>query len=344
MKKVILWFVGILAVHSLIIVILVNSWADTGHGKLNYKVAIVLKLMELTGAEPANESERPSVAESRKKLLQTAKSYSSGPVSLPKIMDQTIPGLKGKIPIRIYIPEENKILPMVVFYHGGGWVVGNIESHDNLVRNLALKSNHIVVSVDYRLAPENQFPAAIEDSYSALKWVAANAGTFGGDPTKIAVAGDSAGGNLSAVVSLMARDRNGPKISRQILLYPSTNLSTLDTESFNHFGKGFMLTKKDIEWYRGHYLPNKKDWFNPLASPLLAKNHSNLPPATIITAQMDPLREDGKQYAEKLKKAGVSARYHCYDGMIHGFITADKVLSQADEALDEVAADLRNTY
>ncbi|MCP4753606.1 MAG: alpha/beta hydrolase [Proteobacteria bacterium] len=344
MKKILTWIIGILVVLCLIVVLLVNSWADTGHGKLNYKIAIIFKLGELTGSESEVKADRPPIAEIRKEMVKAMKGVSGEPTQLPKIINRTFPGPTKDIPIRIYIPIENKVLPIVLFFHGGGWIKGDLDTCDNLVRYLAFSSGNIVVSVDYRLAPENPFPAGLEDSYSALEWVAANAGTFNGDPTKIAVAGDSAGGNLSAVLTLLARDRNGPKISRQILLYPSTNLSNLDTESYRHFGKGFNLDKTEIEWLIGQYLTDEKDIINPLASPLLAANHGNLPPATIITAQMDPLRDEGKQYAEKLKKAGVEVQYRCYDGMIHAFVSADGILSQAFEALDEVGADLKKTY
>ncbi len=344
MTKIIIGIIGILVVLCVIVYGLVNRWADTGHGKLNYKIAVVLKLMELFGDESLDELERVSVSQSRKQLLKKAKSFSGASVPLPRISDRNIPGPVGEIPIRIYVPIENRILPVTVFYHGGGWVQGNLESHDNTARYLADRSGTIVVAVDYRLAPENPFPAAVEDAYAALEWVAANAGSFGGDPARIAVIGDSAGGNLSAVVSIAARDRNGPTISRQILLYPATNISTLNTDSYRFFGEKLLLTKKDVEWFRAHYLPNESDWSNPLASPLLAQDHRNLPPATIITAEMDPLRDEGRQYADKLEKAGVQVRYHCYKGMVHGFISADKVLSQAHEALDEVALDLKHTF
>lgn len=319
--------------------LLVNHWVDTGHGRLNIKVAIALNLMRLSG-----NNARLSVAESRKALTQKAKKFSKDPVSLKKVLNQTIPGPAVDIPVRIYLPSESKGLPVVIFYHGGGWIQGSLASHDTLCRYLAAASQVAVVAVDYRLAPENPFPAGLADAYAALEWVAKNANSFGGDPGKIAVMGDSAGGNLAAVVCLMARDRNGPKITRQVLVYPATDLNNLNTESYIHFGKGFMLTQKDIEWFRGLYLPDKMSWTNPYVSPLLAKDHSNLPPATIITAEMDPLRDDGKLYADKLKTAGVLTNYHSYRGMIHGFASADKILSQAREALDEIAIDLKTAF
>ena len=344
MKKILLWMLAISTILFLIGGLLVNHWMDTGHGRLNYKIAIALKFMNLSENRVTEKGGNPSIAESRKALAKRAKKYASDPVPIEKILDLTIPGPAGKIPIRIYIPSQDKPLPVVLFYHGGGWVQGSLESHDNLTRYLAKASHAVVVSVDYRLAPENPFPAGLNDAYAALEWVAHNANSFGADPSKIAVMGDSAGGNIAAVIALMARDKNGPGIKHQVLIYPATDQSNLDTDSYTHFAKGFMLTKNNIEWFRGLYLPDKKDWTNPHASPLLAEDHANLPPATIITAQMDPLKDDGKQYADKLTKAGVLTHYHCYQGMIHGFINADKLLSQAHAALDEIAVDLKTSF
>ncbi|MBI9083603.1 MAG: alpha/beta hydrolase [Desulfobacterales bacterium] len=344
MKKALIWIVVILAILCLVGAIFVNHWADTGHGRLNYKVAVILKFLSLSEDDGSENGSRPSVAESRKRLLEKVEKFSSVPVTVKRVINQKIPGPAVDIPVRIYIPVESKSLPVVLFYHGGGWVQGNLDSHDNLCRYLSVASNAIVVAVDYRLAPEHPFPAGLDDAYAALVWVSENAGSFGGDPARIAVMGDSAGANLSAVLSLMARDRKGPKIARQVLVYPSTDLSRLDNDSYSYFGKGFMLTKANIEWFRALYLPNKDNWTDPYASPLLADDHGHLPPATIITAEMDPLRDEGKQYADKLKKAGVSTNYHCYKGMIHGFVSADKVLNQAHEALDEIALDLKKSF
>jgi acetyl esterase/lipase len=339
LNKIIIWILASVTIVLLMGGLLVNHWTDTGHGRLNVKVAIALNLMRLS-----ENKARLSVAESRKALTEKAKKFSKDPVPLKNVLDQSVPGPAAGIPVRIYIPSAAKDLPVVIFYHGGGWVQGSLESHDTLCRYLAQVSHAAVVSVDYRLAPENPFPAGLEDAYAALVWVAKTAASFGGDPDKIAVMGDSAGGNLSAAVALMARDRAGPRITRQVLVYPATDLSHLKTPSYVHFGRGFMLTQKDIEWFRGLYLPDQTSWTNSLASPLLANDHRNLPPATIITAEMDPLRDDGKLYADKLEGAGVATNYHCYRGMIHGFVSADKVLSQARKALDEIAIDLKTDF
>lgn len=344
MKRILIWMLAISTILFLIGGLLVNNWMDTGHGRLNYKIAIALKFMNLSENRTTEKKIKHSIAESRKALEKRAKRYASDPVLVRKISNLTIPGPAEKIPIRIYIPSQDKPLPVVLFYHGGGWVQGSLESHDHLTRYLAKASHAVVVSVDYRLAPENSFPAGIADAYAALLWVAKNANSFGADPSKIAVMGDSAGGNIAAVVSLMARDQKGPRIKRQVLIYPATDQTNLDTDSYTHFAKGFMLTKNNIQWFRKLYLPHKKDWTNPHASPLLAEDHTNLPPATIITAEMDPLRDDGKQYASALEKAGVLTHYHCYPGMIHGFLNADKFLSQARAALDEIAMDLKTSF
>lgn len=340
MKTRWIWICGIPAVIVLVVFLLVRNWMDTGYGKLNPKVAIALKLINPTFGGTGNLS----VDERREEMNSLSAVLTGKQVPVESVLNRTLPGQNSEIPIRIYHPDTLRTLPIIVFYHGGGWVLGNLDTHDNLVRYLAVKTEAVIVSVDYRLAPEHPFPSGIDDAYAALNWIAENAATFGGDPTKIAVAGDSAGGNLSAVVSLMARDMSGPEISRQVLFYPATNLQTFDTDSYNHFAEGYMLTRPTMIWFRTQYLPDESDWNNPYVSPLLAENHGNLPPATIITGEMDPLRDDGRLYAEKLDKAGVAVHYHCFDGMVHGFASGDKLLSQAREALDEAVQDLRDSF
>ena len=341
MKKILMIAGSAAVLLCLAAAVLVHTWADTGHGRLDYKVAVILKFLN---AKDDGGGQRPSVAESRRLLVEKVRKYGSAPVAVKLVADRTFPGPAGPVPIRVYTPDGTAPLPVIVFYHGGGWVQGDFTTHDNLCRYLANAAKALVVAVAYRLAPEHPFPAGVEDAYAALVWTAENAGVLNGDPRRIAVMGDSAGGNLSAVVSLMARDRQGPAIRRQVLVYPATDLSRLDTDSYNHFGGGFMLTRDKIVWFRRLYMPDEKNWTDPLASPLLAADHGRLPPATIITAQMDPLRDDGKRYAQKLRQAGVPTRYHCFDGMIHGFVSADKVLGQAHEALDEIAADLNASF
>jgi len=335
-KKILVGVCVAIALIALIAVVLVNRWANTPYGKLDYKVAVILKVLEATVGRTAFAEVSP--AELRAWYDEMPKREG---IALQSVEDRSIPGPQGQIPIRIYTAEGTGKRPVMVYYHGGGWVVGNIETHDIVTRYLAKASGGIVVSVDYRLAPENPFPAAVEDAYAALEWVSENAESLGGDPSRIAVAGDSAGGNISAVVSLRARDRNGPSIKFQALIYPVTNISSLDTESYNNFATGFFLTREGMEWFRSHYLPKTEDWVDPYASPLLARDHSNLPPAVVITAQFDPLRDEGEAYAETLRQAGVPVEVVRYDGVIHGFISFVGIVDQAEEALDLIAAKVK---
>ena len=213
---------------------------------------------------------------------------------------------------------------------------------DSLCRSLANASGCMVASVDYRLAPEHKFPAAVEDAYSATKWIADNATDVNVDSRRIAVAGDSAGGNLAAAVSLMARDRGGPRILYQLLICPVTN-HAFDTASYSENGEGYWLTKEDMKWFWNHYLRTDQDGKNPYASPLLAENLTSLPPAFVITAEFDPLRDEGEAYAARLRKSGVPVKMTRYSGTIHGFINiAD--LRQSRVAIDEAAAELRGAF
>jgi acetyl esterase len=337
-KKILIGLCVAIAVIAVMAFVLVNRWANTPYGKLDYKVAVLLKVIELAYGQRAMSEVSPAeLREWYDKIPQ------SKGVALPSVEDRTIPGPQGQIPIRIYTPEGTGKRPVIVFYHGGGWVVGSIDTHDNVARYLAKASGAVVVSVDYRLAPENPFPAAADEAYAALQWVAENAESLGGDPARITVAGDSAGGNLSAVVSIRSRDRNGPKIQYQALIYPATNLASLDTESHRLFSTGFFLTREGMESFIEHYVPGQQDRVDPYASPLLVRDHSNLPPAIVITAQFDPLRDEGEAYAEKLRQAGVPVELTRYDGMIHGFVSFLDIVSQGRDALDRIAVRINQT-
>ena len=338
MKKILTGILVTLVAICVVLILMVNSWMDTGYGRLNYKAAIALKMADLMVGK-----DEFSLEKSRQEQTRLAEKLTGDQVPVDSVINRLVPGPAGDIPVRIYHPNRSKILPVIIFYHGGGWVQGNLDTFDNLVRYLAVKTKAVAVSVEYRLAPEHPFPAGIEDAYAVLTWIADNAELIGGDPANIAVMGDSAGGNLSAAVSLLARNNNGPEIARQVLFYPATNLKSLDTESYIQLGR-YRPTREKVIWLRDQYLPRQSDWANPLASPLLAEDHRSLPPATIITAEIDPLKDDGKLYAEKLKNAGVAVNYHCYQGMIHGFASADRLFSQAREALNEAAADLRRSF
>jgi acetyl esterase len=256
-----------------------------------------------------------------------------------KIENRKIPGPAGEIPVRIYTPLDAKadVLPGLVFFHGGGFVIGDLETHDDLCRCLANGSGCRVVSVDYRLAPEFPFPAAVEDCYAATKYVAGHASEFGIDPARLAISGDSAGGNLAAVVSLLAKEQ-GPKIGFQLLIYPVTQLGQPDLPSMKENAKGYFLERESMAWFTRMYCPDASHHGDARMSPLLAKDLSGLPPAYVVTAGFDPLRDEGKAYADKLDAAGVPVTYVNYPGMIHGFFSLRGLIPKAREAIAAASA------
>lgn len=251
------------------------------------------------------------------------------PLPMHEVTDQKISMRDGaEIPIRIYKPNDRTDLPIMVFYHGGGFVTRNIESHDRVCRRLAHTAEVMVVSVGYRLAPEFKFPIPHQDCYDATAWVAENGHDLGGDPSQLIVAGDSAGGNLATVVAKLARDNSGPQIAYQLLIYPTTD-ARLNHPSIIKFGRGYMLTKIMIDWFVDHYKRTDEDKLNPLMSPLLESDLSNLPPAYVLTAEFDPLKDEGVAYAKRLEEAGVETVYKDYKGAIHGFANMDRVAPMA---------------
>jgi acetyl esterase len=265
---------------------------------------------------------------------------SPSPIELAEVTDRIIPGPGGDIPIRIYRSSAEPGLPVVVFFHGGGWVVGNLESHDHAARAIASKAECVVVAVDYRLAPEHKFPAAVDDAWAATEWVATHADELGVDATRLAVAGDSAGGNLAAAVALAWRDAGEPiALKFQLLIYPATDMRALAPSHISN-GQGYMLTSDTIAFFRSHYLDPEQylDW---RASPLLHTDLSGLPPALVLTAGFDPLRDEGRQYADALSAAGSPAQYVCFERQIHGFITMGKVIDEANTAVGLCALALR---
>jgi acetyl esterase len=247
-----------------------------------------------------------------------------------RVEDRTIPGPNGDVPVRIYWPDAAGPLPILVWYHGGGWVIGNVDSADYGCRIMTNAASAIVVSVDYRLAPEFKFPSAPEECYTALQWVVANAEELGGDAGRVAVGGDSAGGNLATVVAIMARDRGGPKLGFQLLVYPVTDYG-FDTASYTENAEGYLLTKNSMVWFWGHYLESPDHGRDPLSSPLKAEDLSGLPPALVLTAEYDPLRDEGEAYARRLQEAGVAVETKRYDGQIHGFF-ANPAIDDGREA------------
>jgi acetyl esterase len=256
------------------------------------------------------------------------------------------PGAAGPVPVRHYRPNgaaKDERLPALVYYHGGGWVIGDLDTHDVVCRTLANGATCAVFSVEYRKAPEAPFPAAVEDCFAATQYVAAQATSLGIDAGRIAVGGDSAGGNLAAVMTLLARDANGPAISFQLLIYPGTD-QQMGFPSVDRNGDGYLLTKRAMLYFRGHYLPRAEDWLDWRASPLLAKSLASLPPALVLTAGYDPLVDEGKAYADRLAREGVKTEYRNYPDMIHGFITMGRVLDTANAALTDCARALRDAW
>jgi acetyl esterase len=265
------------------------------------------------------------------------------PEPVGQVEDRRIPGPAGDISVRIYTPQGNGPFSILVYLHGGGWVVGNLDTHDAQCRALTNAAGCVVVSVDYRLAPEHKFPAGLEDCDAALQWVAAHAEVLRGDPTRLAIGGDSAGGNLAAVVALCARDRGAPRLVFQLLVYPATDMHC-DTVSHQDNAEGYLLTRDAIMWFRNHYLPEASDLSDPLLSPLLALDLRELPPALIVTAEFDPLRDEGEAYAARLRKADVPVELRHYDGMIHGFFNLGAVLDQGQQVIADCAAALRQAF
>ena len=236
-----------------------------------------------------------------------------------------------------------EILPALVYFHGGGWVIGDLDTHDVLCRQLANGARCAVFSVDYRLAPESPFPAAVDDCIAATHYVAAEARALGIDPARIAVGGDSAGGNLAAVVSIDARDRAGPAIAFQLLIYPATD-QRCGFPSHLRNGEGYLLTRHSMEYFRGFYLPRKADWDDWRASPLLAQTLAGLPPAFVLTAGYDPLVDEGKAFAERLAREGAPVSYREYSDMVHGFILMGGALERANAAVEDCCAALRDAF
>lgn len=250
------------------------------------------------------------------------------------------------IPVRVYIPESEGPYPTVVFFHGGGWVLGDLDTHDATCRALTNAADCMVVSVDYRLAPEYEFPTPLEDCYTALEWIVDDAPGMQVDTDNVAIAGDSAGGNLAAAVAQLARDRDGPSIARQVLVYPVTDHS-FDTVSYEENAEGYLLERADMEWFWDHYLRSGIDGKNPYASPLQAQDLSDLPPATVVTCGFDPLRDEGAEYARQLEESGVPVNHVNFDDCIHGivqFLVEPMDLTRSRELVDDVAADLQSTF
>ena len=263
---------------------------------------------------------------------------------LARVAPLAIPAPHGVIPARLYVPKEPRrrdgLSPALVFFHGGGWVIGDLDSHDVVCRQLAVEGALIVISIDYRLAPEHKFPAATEDAVAATQWIAANARELGIDASRLSIGGDSAGGNLTAVVALAARDAGGPTLAGQVLIYPATDFA-MTHGSHSEPETSVLLTHSVIRWFRDHYLNSAADIHDWRASPARAQNLAGLPPAYVLTAGADPLRDEGDEYAGRLRQAGISVTTKHFPGQFHGFFTMGKLLKQANVAISDIGAWLK---
>ena len=310
---------------------------------LDPQVKAVLELVAKAN-RPAYNTLSPK--EARQLFIDTRPASTPTPPEIGGVKNVSAQGPHGPIPLRVYRPAgvaDATRLPAYLFFHGGGWVIGDINTHDVLCRQLTAASGASVVSVDYRLAPEHQFPAAADDSWAATTWVVAHAAELGLDASRLAVGGDSAGGNLAAVVALMARDAGGPAIALQTLIYPVTDVMR-ETRSYADFADGYLLTRDSMRWFVAHYLPSSEQARDWRASPLRAPSLAGLPPALIITAGFDPLRDEGEMFAGRLRDAGNMVDYVCYGGMIHGFIGMGKLLDTAERAIAHIGGSLRQAF
>jgi acetyl esterase len=286
----------------------------------------------------------PAVA--RRLYRDTRGALAPDPPAVESSQLMMAPGKAGPVPIRAYRPKgagKDEVLPALLYIHGGGWVIGDLDTHDVVCRTLANGARCAVFSVEYRKAPEAPFPAAVEDCFSALSFVFDSSDSLKINARQIAVGGDSAGGNLATVVALMARDAGGPAICLQVLIYPGCD-QRMQHPSIKRNGEGYLLTEKSMLYFRGHYLPDAKDWTDWRASPLLAKSLKGLPPAFLLTAGFDPLVDEGKAYADRLREEGVKVEYRNYADMVHGFITMGRVLDTANAALADCAAALKKAW
>lgn len=307
---------------------------------LDPQVKAVIELVIKSG-RPAYNTLSPKDA--RQLFRETRPVSTPTPPEIGTVTNLLAEGPTGAIPVRLYRPvgaAANASLPALVYFHGGGWVIGDLETHDVLCRQITAEAGIEVVAVDYRLAPEHKFPAAADDAWAATRWVVANAGRLGIDPQRIAVGGDSAGGNLAAVVALLARDAGAPAIAFQALLYPVTDVGT-ETRSYLDFADGYLLTRDSMRWFFDHYLKSSDEAADWRVSPLRVPSLAGVASALIITAGFDPLRDEGEAYARALRDAGVRVDYVCYGGMIHGFVPMGRLIDTGNRAVSHIAASLR---
>ena len=304
----------------------------------------IVQVLEAMAKAELRPIEAMTPAEARAQMEATARARKAEPLPVARVEERPIPGPGGEIRLRLYWPESATPVPAIVYYHGGGHVIGSLDSHDLVARNLCAGAGALVASVDYRMGPEHKFPSAVDDCFAALQWTHANAASLGADPVRIGVHGDSAGANLAAVAALLARDAGGPQLRLQSLAYPVADY-TMSGISYARYAKGYgVLTRDAMAWFRDHYLRTPGDAEDWRASPLKAPSFAGAAPAIIITAECDVLHDDGERYAEALRHAGVPVEYREYPGMIHGFLGMVPVVDDAMNAQRQVWAAFRRAF
>jgi acetyl esterase len=311
-------------------------------GVLDAQTALMRRAQVVLGEKPL---EQVSLVQARADFRQNfvlLKSVGGIFEKVDSIRDLVIPGLAGEIPARLYLPGAEKTYPLFVFLHGGGWVIGDLDTGDNIARFLCRHVPCAVLSVDYRLAPEHPFPAAAEDAIAAVEWAVAHAAELNADARQVLVGGDSAGGNLTAVVAQHARQRGAPALAGQVLFYAATNCASLDTPSYLEFGeKSLGLPKRDVEWFLEQYIPDQKDRLSPLVSPLLASDLHGLSPALVVTAEFDVLRDEGETYARRMQEAGVKVQLMRCNGVVHGFLSTIGLIKRATYYFEQIVVEIR---
>lgn len=316
-----------------------DHYPDYAYGRLDPQADALLTRLALASSKPTSAL---TPDEARAGFLDP--SWLGTPRRMKAVRDVGAPGPGGPLRLRAYVPAGRPPFPVLVFFHGGGFVAGRLDEFDTFCSLVADGARCLVLSVDYRLAPEHRFPAATQDAAAALRWAGAHAAEIGGDPARIAVAGDSAGANLAVVAALAARDEGGPSLIGQVLVSPWVDLRDTSSESFRFFGEGRWLSTASLLWYRGHYLSAPEEAVLPAASPLLAPDLRGLPPALVLCAEFDVLRDQGRALAERLQESGSPAELRTYEGSLHDFAVLPGLFDRATDAIDDACAFLRRAF